>query len=563
MAPTRAAPVEPETTNPERPRESQGKSAKKKRPRRATKKRLESPRPAEGRDTPDVANDLLDSAAKAKAPAKKSVLIDATDSEEIRIVVLEDGALEELHFERTADRKLVGNIYKGRVVNLEPAIQAAFVEIGIGRNGFLHVSDVLPSYASAQGVPIDSLSKRTSQRRPLIQDILRKGQEILVQVSKDSIGAKGPSLTTYVSIPGKYLVLMPGVSRLGVSKRIEDGVQRAKLRQSLSSLNPPKGLGYIVRTAGKEKPPGVLEKDLRGLVSIWEGIRDSVESRPSPYLVHEERDLLTRALRDICGLDVAEIFVNEEHTCQRVRAFLDEVSWDGVARLYTGNVPLFSKYSVEDEIEKIYNRRVPLPSGGYLIIEQTEALVSIDVNSGKYTEERDLEDTALKTNLEAAAEVARQLRLRDLGGVIVNDFIDMVLEKNRREVERAFKSALKRDRAKCWVSRISRFGIIEMTRQRMRPSVERAVFEPCEHCRGTGMVKAPRVTAATILRQLRARVSTGRKEIVEVVTHPSVQSYLLNERRHEICRMEELYRKTIVIRADPNYAGDKFSIQFR
>jgi ribonuclease E len=451
------------------------------------------------------------------------------------------------------------------VANLEPAIQAAFVEIGIGRNGFLHVSDLLPVYAGAKQIPIDLLSHRPSPRPRRIQEILQKGQEILVQISKDSIGAKGPSLTTYISIPGKYLVLMPGVSRFGVSKRIQDGVERAKLRESLSSLDPPKGLGYIVRTAGKDKPREVLEKDLKQLVETWEVIGGKIRDCPGPCLIFEESGLLMRALRDFCGPDCDEILINEEGAYQRVRTFLKEIMppTDKSVRLYTGTIPLFSKFGVEDEIEKIYNRRVPLPNGGYLVIEQTEALVSIDVNSGRFTDEEDLEDTALKTNLEAAQEIARQLRLRDLGGVIVNDFIDMLHEQNRHEVERAFNSALKRDRAKCWVSRISRFGIIEMTRQRVRPSLERTTYEPCKHCRGTGMVKSARTTGTAVLRQLQVGLATRKKDLAEVVVHPEVQSYLLNHRRKQIYSMEEYFQKSITILGNPTYEPGRYTIQFK
>lgn len=505
--------------------------------------------------------------APARGPkVQKCILLDAQDPSEVRVVLVENGVLEELHIERAEEKKYVGNIYKGKVVNIEPAIQAAFVDIGIGRNGFLHVTDVLPAYTNALSIPIDSLSKRLpDRRRLLIQNMLRKGQEILVQISKDSLGAKGPSLTTYVSLPGKYLVLMPGISRFGVSKRIQDGGERAKLRESLSRLDPPRGLGYIIRTAGKELAPEALEKDLKNLVAAWEGLCRRLQELDAPGQVYEESDLLYRALRDLCGPDVDEILVNDEGAFRRVQDFIADVmpSWEGKARLYNGAVPLFSKYGVEAEIEDTYNRRVPLPSGGYLIIEQTEALVAIDVNSGRYTKEEDLEDTALKTNLEAAAAIARQLRLRDLGGVIINDFIDMVQEKNRREVERAFKAALRRDRAKCWLSRISRFGIIEMTRQRVRPSLERAVFEPCEHCHGIGAVKSPRVTAAAILRQLRANLSLRKKETAEVVAHPAVHSFLLNERRRQICELEERFQKTIVVHADPGLAREQFSIRFQ
>ncbi len=496
----------------------------------------------------------------------KRILIDSMDAEELRIAVMEGDSLEELYYERAEDKKYLGNIYKGRIVNIEPAIQAAFVELGIGRNGFLHVSDVLPIYAGAEAIPIDSLSKKPTERsRQRIQDILRTGQEILVQISKDAIGGKGPSLTTYISIPGKSLVLMPGVSRFGVSKRIEDRAERAKLRENLSKLDPPKGLGFIIRTAGKTLTSAALAKDLQMLSTTWEEIREKILTKPAPLQVRQESDLLTRALRDVCSHDVVSVVANDEATHLRVQEILRDImpQAEKVAKQYTGTLPLFTKFRVEDQIDKIYNRRIPLPSGGYLIVEQTEALVAIDVNSGKYTDEEDLEETALKINLESTAEVARQLRLRDLGGVIVNDFIDMVQEENRRKVEKAFRAALKRDRAKCWVSRISRFGIIEMTRQRVRPSLEWTIYEPCRHCQGRGMVKSVRTTGTAVLRQLRVALATRKKDLAEVTAHPEVQTYLLNRRRRQILELEDGSSKSIVILADPNLERDEFSIHFK
>ncbi|HVR73594.1 MAG TPA: Rne/Rng family ribonuclease [Planctomycetota bacterium] len=495
---------------------------------------------------------------------QKRILINAMDSEEVRIALLENGKLEELYFERADEKKYLGNIYKGRVVNLEPGIQAAFVELGIGRNGFLHVSDVLLAYKDATAIPIDSLSVRLPDRRRLkIQEILRKGQEVLVQISKDAIGAKGPSLTTYVSVPGKYLVLMPGVNRHGVSKRILDEGERLSLRDKLSQLDPPRGMGYIVRTAGQDRPKEDLEKDFQYLMKVWEEVRTRVRDCPAPSLVYAETDLVTRALRDLLGPDVDEILIDHSGVYDSAREFLAEVMPQAARRLkpYTGAAPLFSRFGVEEEIEKIYNRRVPLPSGGHIVLEQTEALVAIDVNSGTYRDEEDLEATALKTNLEAAQEIARQLRLRDLGGVIVNDFIDMEAEPNRRAVERALRAALKRDRAKSWISRISRFDIIEMTRQRVRPSFERSNHEPCKSCRGTGVVKSARSSGIAILRQVRAALAMKRRDTCEVVAHPAVAEYLLNDRRSHLAELEAESQKRVLVRADPAFSPDQFVIR--
>ena len=496
----------------------------------------------------------------------KQILINLRDPEEVRIAVLEDGRLEEIHFERKAEKKYLGNIYKGRVVNLEPAIQAAFVDVGIGRNGFLHASDVLPVYAGATSIPLASLSRKPSNRKRMrIQELLSTGQEVLVQISKDSIGAKGPSLTTYISIPGQCLVLMPGVSRCGVSKKIENTEERAKLRENLSRLNPPKGLGYIIRTAGQDRAGEELEKDLKELVSTWEDIGRRVPERPAPALIYEESDLIIRAMRDLFSTDVREILIDAEDVCRRAKEFLAQANpeMEGRVRFHESPIPLFTKFGVEEEIEKIYNRRVPLPSGGSLVIQETEALVAIDVNSGRSRDEEDLEATAFKTNLEAAPEIARQLRLRDLGGVIVNDFIDMEQERNRREVEQALKTALRRDRAKCWISRISRFGIIEMTRQRVRPSFERVNYETCKHCHGAGLVKSTRNVGLKLIRQLRAGLATKRREIAEVLVHPDVHDHLVNDRRHQIVEIEEEFGKMIRLTADPTAAPDQIQIRYR
>lgn len=497
-------------------------------------------------------------------PAHKRIVVDAMDPEEIRIAVVEDGCLEELYYERASEKKYLGNIYKGRVVNLEPAIQAAFVDVGIGRNGFLHVSDVLPSYKDSPAIPFDSLSVRPPERKKLrIQDILRKGQEVLVQISKDAIGAKGPSLTTYVSVPGKYLVLMPGVSRHGVSKKIQAAEERAKLRGYLEQLQLPKGVGYIVRTAVRDRPLSDLEKDFRYLTKVWNEIRARAEANRAPCVVYEETDIVIRALRDLLQPDVDELVVDSPQVYERARTFVEDVMPEFAPRLkhYSGATPVFTRYGVEEQIEKIYNRRVPLPSGGYIVVEQTEALVAIDVNSGKYRTEEDLEATALKTNLEAAREIARQLRLRDLGGVIVNDFIDMENEANRRLVERALRAALKRDRAKSWISRISRFGIIEMTRQRVRPSFERANHEPCRYCGGAGFVKSTRSVGIAILRQVRAALAGKRRSGCEIVAHPSVVEYLLNERRDYIAQLEREFQKTISVRVDPGFGPEQYAIR--
>jgi ribonuclease E len=484
----------------------------------------------------------------------------------VRIAVLENGKPEELYYERPYEKKYLGNVYRGRVVNIEPAIQAAFVELGIGRNGFLHVSDVLPAYKDAKTIPIENLSQRLADRRRLrMQDVLENGQEVLVQISKDAIGAKGPSLTTYVSVPGKFLVLMPGVNRHGVSKRIQNDADRASLRKKLASLDPPRGMGFILRTAAEECEPEELEKDFKYLMGVWDEICGKVDGERRPGLIYAESELVIRTLRDLFGPDVDEILVSGPGVYEQAREFLLEVRPEAAKGLthYTGNTPLFTKFGVEEEIEKIYNPRVPLPSGGHIVVEQTEALVAIDVNSGKYRCEEDLESTALNTNLEAADEIARQLRLRDLGGVIINDFIDMEVEANRRRVERALGAALRRDRARSWITRITRFGIIEMTRQRVRPSFERANHEPCTFCKGLGFVKSPRSSGIHILRHVRAGLAAKRRKLCEIVAPPDVVEYLVNERREYLTELESEYRKSVRVIADRSLSPDQYEIRYR
>ena len=432
---------------------------------------------------------------------KKEILINVSQPEECRIAIIEDGLLEELYIERASQDNLVGNIYKGRVVNLEPSIQAAFVDFGVGKNGFLHISDVEPQYFRQGGYDPEQANNgdggprggggnnqdqqggRRPRRfrggrprfKPPIQEIFRRGDEVLVQVIKEGIGAKGPTLSTYISIPGRYLVLMPALGRLGVSRKIEDDTARRRLRETLLELNPPKGLGFIVRTAGSERNKKELSRDMAYLLRLWKVIVRRLKRNSAPVDIYEESDMIIRTIRDIFTSDVDAIYVDQEAAYARAKEFLQLVMPRHVNRLhyYEGKEPLFYRYKLETEIGRIHKREVPLREGGSIVIDQTEALVAIDVNSGSFRADDSAEETAYQLNLAAANEIARQLRLRDLGGVIVNDFIDMRKEKHRRGLERALRDALKRDRARTKILRTSPFGLIEMTRQRIRPSFKR------------------------------------------------------------------------------------------
>jgi len=512
---------------------------------------------------------------------KQEMLINVSQPEECRIAIVEDGVLEELYIERTSQNNYVGNIYKGRVVNLEPSIQAAFVDFGVGRNGFLHISDIEPQYFRQGGYqpdkPIggpDSARDDADEEdegseyaqvgggdrpgpprgrgrtfrpgarpriKPPIQDILRRGDEVLVQVIKEGIGTKGPTLSTYISIPGRYLVLMPALGRVGVSRKIEDDEARRKLRDVMLELNPPKGVGFIVRTAGVDRTKKELSRDLAYLLRLWKVIVRRIRKHAAPVDIYEESDMIIRTIRDIFTGEVDAIYIDEPSAYERAKEFLQIVMPRYVSRLqlYEGKEPLFHRYGLDDEIRRIHQREVPLRQGGSIVIDQTEALVAIDVNSGNFRAEDSAEETAYQMNILAAKEIARQLRLRDLGGVVVNDFIDMRKEKHRRSVERALRDAVRRDRARTKILRISPFGLIEMTRQRIRPSLKRSVFRECPDCAGTGVVKTAESMAIEVVRLLILAAQREDVAKVTITVSEEVATYLNNKKRRELSRIED------------------------
>jgi ribonuclease E len=399
--------------------------------------------------------------------------------------------------------------------------------------------------------------------KPPIQEIFRRGDEVLVQVIKESIGTKGPTLSTYISIPGRYLVLMPGLNRVGVSRKIVDEGQRRKLREIMHELNPPKGLGFIVRTAGLERTKRELARDLAYLLRLWKVILRRIKKTRAPGPIYQESDMITRTIRDIFTSEIDTIWIDEPAAFERAQEFLRVVMPRFVNRikLYDEKVPLFHKYGIEDEMAKIQRRHVPLPEGGSIVIDQTEALVAIDVNSGNFRVEDDAERTAFEMNLRAAKEIARQLRLRDLGGVIVNDFIDMREERHRRGVERALREAIKRDRARTKVLRMSAFGLIEMTRQRIRPSLKRSIYEDCPHCAGAGVVKTAESMAIDVMRLL--ALASHRDDIrrMNVTVNPSVATYLNNRKRKEITRIETECHMTIQVGFKDNVPAEHLQIE--
>lgn len=535
---------------------------------------------------------------------KQEMLINVAQTEECRIAIVEDGTLEELYVERTSQDNYVGNIYKGRIVNLEPSIQAAFVDFGVGRNGFLHISDVEPQYFRQGGydpnVPLErdgggrggvrqrrdedrddeedddhgrprSRDRQRFQRRdsvrprvkPPIQEIFRRGDEVVVQVIKEGIGTKGPTLSTYVSIPGRYLVLMPALGRVGVSRKIESDVTRRKLRDIMLELNPPKGVGFIVRTAGVDRAKRELSRDLAYLLRLWKVFVRRMQKTAAPVALYEESDMIIRTIRDIFTGDVDSIYIDEPESYQRAHEFLKLVMPRYVNRLhlYDGREPLFHKYKLDEEIMKINARTVKLPNGGSIVIDQTEALVAIDVNSGNFrANDESAEETAYQVNLRAAREIARQLRLRDLGGVIVNDFIDMRREKHRRGVERALRDAFKRDRARTKILRTSPFGLVEMTRQRIRPSLERSVYRDCPTCNGTGVVKSTESVSIEAFRLLLLASHREGTASVVLAVADDVAEYLNNRKRRELAALEDQAKITAQVVGREDVAPDFMQI---
>jgi ribonuclease E len=385
--------------------------------------------------------------------------------------------------------------------------------------------------------------------KPLIQDIFRRGQEVLVQVIKEGIGTKGPTLSTYISIAGRYLVLMPGLNRVGVSRKIVDEEARRRLREVFHELQPPKGLGFIIRTAGMDKTKKELQRDLAYLSRLWQVVVRRIRKLKSPAEIYQESDMITRTIRDTFTSDIDTIWVDEPTAFEHAQEFMQIVMPRYASRIkhYTGSEPLFHKYGIEEEIARIQRRHVPLPHGGSIVIDQTEALVAIDVNSGNFRADNNAEETAYRMNLHAAREIARQLRLRDLGGVIVNDFIDMREEKHRRDVERALREAVKRDRARTKILKISAFGLIEMTRQRIRPSLKRSVYQDCPHCHGTAQVKTCESMSIDVMRMLQLAAHRENIQRIQVRVQDEVANYLLNRKRKEITRLEETGSLQILI----------------
>ncbi|MFZ5593671.1 MAG: ribonuclease E, partial [Pseudomonadota bacterium] len=483
----------------------------------------------------------------------KRMLINATQPEELRVALVDGQYLYDLDIETPAREQKKSNIYKGKITRLEPSLEAAFVDYGSDRHGFLPLKEISPAY----------FSHNPEGGRINLKEVLREGQEIMVQIDKEERGTKGAALTTFISLAGRYMVLMPNNPRAGgVSRRIE-GEDRSEMRDAMSALNIPDGMGVIIRTAGVGKSVEELQWDLDYLLRLWEAIESASREKNAPFLIYQESSIIIRAIRDYFRQDIGEILVDDPQVYQQGREFIQQVMPNSLNRikLYQDNVPLFSRFQIESQIETAFQREVRLPSGGAIVIDHAEAMVAIDVNSGRATKGGDIEETALNTNLEAADEIARQLRLRDLGGLVVIDFIDMTPARNQREVENRLKDALKMDRARVQIGRISRFGLLEMSRQRLRPSLGEFSQIPCPRCKGQGHVRSVESLALSILRIVEEEASKAKTGQILAQLPVDVATFLLNEKRAAINAIESRHKSRVVLIPNPALETPHYDIK--
>ncbi len=484
----------------------------------------------------------------------KRMLINATQPEELRVALVDGQRLYDLDIETPSREQKKSNIYKGKITRVEPSLEAAFVDYGADRHGFLPLKEVAPSVFCKQ--PPEG-------KRLEIKDVLKEGQEILVQISKEERGTKGAALTTFISLAGRYLVLMPNNPRAGgISRRIE-GDDRSELREVLDALTIPDGMGMIVRTAGVGKSDEELQWDMDYLVRVWEAIEAAAPQKPAPFLIYQESNIIIRAIRDYLRPDIGEILIDDEEVYNNAREFMQQVMPHNLNKIkrYEDPVPLFTRYQIESQIEAAFQHELRLPSGGSIVIDPTEALVSIDINSSRSTKGSDIEETALTTNLEAADEIARQLRLRDIGGLVVIDFIDMTPSRNQREVENRIREALKKDRARIQVGRISRFGLLEMSRQRLRPSLGESSQHTCPRCNGLGSVRSVESLSLSILRILEEDAMKEQTAQIIAQLPVDVATYLLNEKREIVSAIEKRQNVRILLIANSSLEIPNYTIQ--
>jgi ribonuclease G len=500
---------------------------------------------------------------------KQEIFINSSPQES-RIAIMEDGFLAEFLIERKEERGIAGNIYKGKVERVLPGMQAAFVDIGMDKAAFLHASDffsvpddVQLIASSGEDVEFDEAPKTapSGQRLPLEKQVSR-GEEILVQVAKDPLGTKGARITSHVSLPGRYMVFMPSTRHIGISRRIESDEERKRLKELAQSLGTAEG-GFILRTASEGRSKREIQRDLRFLTKLWKRIQQKAEQAPAPSLIHQDLDLITRTIRDFFTTDTEQVVIDSAKDHRRivdfVRHFMPRLKSKLV--LYSENEPLFDRSAIEDKIEKALDRRVWLRSGGYIIIERTEALTAIDVNTGRFVGKRDQEETIVRTNMEATSEVVRQLRLRNVGGIIIIDFIDMEKEGNRKKVYEALKTALKKDKARTNILKISELGLVEMTRQRTRESLENQLLSPCPNCDGRGRIKSSVTVAYDILRAIKKQqtsLENGKNIVLRL--HPAVANFLYDEKTHSLEALEREINHKIIIKVSEELRHQQYEI---
>ncbi|HEY9037151.1 MAG TPA: Rne/Rng family ribonuclease, partial [Pseudomonadales bacterium] len=483
----------------------------------------------------------------------KRMLINAAQPEEMRVALVDGQRLFDLDIENRNRIQTKSNIYKGRITRVEPSLEAAFVDFGADRHGFLPLKEISREY----------FYQKPENGRVRIQDVLKEGTEVIVQVDKEERGTKGAALTTFISLAGRYLVLMPNNPRAGgISRRIE-GDERAQLREAMSGLETPAGMGAIIRTAGVGRTSEELQLDVDYLVQLWTAVTEAAANRAAPFLVYQESNVIIRAIRDYMREDIGEILIDEKQAYEDALEFtrLTMPQFENRIKLYQDSIPLLNRYQIESQIETAFQRVVTLPSGGSIVIDPTEAMVSIDINSARATKGADIEATAFNTNLEAAEEIARQLRLRDIGGLIVIDFIDMENPKNQRDVEARMSEALEIDRARVQVGRISRFGLLEMSRQRLRPSLEETSTITCPRCSGQGTIRDTKSLALSIIRLLQEESIKDRSSEIRTFVPVDVATYMLNEKRMLISEIERRENVRIVIIPSPQLETPHFELQ--
>src|SRR6056300_485584 len=483
----------------------------------------------------------------------KRILINALQAEEIRVAMVDGQKLYDLDIESSDREQKKGNIYRAKISRIEPSLEAAFIDFGSERHGFLPLKEISPEYF--YNTPAEG-------ERAKIEKVLKEGQELIIQVEKEERGTKGAALTTYISLAGRYLVLMPNNPDAGgISRRIE-GEDRAELRDKLANLTMTQGAGVIIRTAGVGRTVEELQWDLDYLDTAWQAIRKAALSGVAPFLIYQESNVIVRAIRDHLRQDIGEVLVDSEEVFDKVKDLIQQVmpSFGNKVKLYQDETPMFNRFQIEGQIESAFQREVRLPSGGSIVIDPTEALVSIDINSAKATRGGDIEETALQTNLEAADEIARQLRLRDMGGLIVIDFIDMSANKNQRAVENRIRNALEIDRARVQVGRISRFGLLEMSRQRLRPSLGETSAIVCPRCTGQGTIRDTKSLALSILRLLEEEAIKDRSAEVRAIVPVDVAAYLLNEKRTVLGEIEQVTKARILVIPNPNLETPHFEV---